>query len=144
MNAPRLCTRTGAGVLLSAALLLPAAALAESSLPLRTDSVIGLGDVVRIALSLVLLLGITSALLWLYQRRFGRLPPGFSRKDPEIECIARLRLSPRTQVFVLRRHGQEFLVTESGSGATTVPVVTGTAPQHPPAVVPADTTGGTP
>jgi flagellar biogenesis protein FliO len=95
---------------------------AENSLPLRTENVIGLADVLRIAVALILLLGATSAALWWYQRRYGRLPPGFSVRKPEIEVIARQRLSNRTQVFVIRRGEQEFLVTESPAGSTTLPI----------------------
>lgn len=93
---------------------------AETALPLRTESIIGVDDVLRIAVVLVLLLAVTSAALWWYQRRFGRLPPGFSERKPEIDVIARQRLSARTQVFVIRRGAQEFLVTESPSGTTTL------------------------
>lgn len=107
------------------ALLAAGPALAESGLPLRTDSVIGWSEILRIVGSLILLLGITSALLWLYQRRFGRLPPGFSSREAELDCVARLRLSPRTQVFVVRRGTQEFLVTESAGGATVTAIAPG-------------------
>lgn len=96
------------------------ACAAETALPLRTDNIMGIDDVLRIAVVLVLLLAATSAALWWYQRRFGRLPPGFSARKPEIELIARQRLSARTQVFVIRRGAQEFLVTESPSGTTTL------------------------
>lgn len=100
----------------------------ESALPLRTGSIIGMEDVLRIAVVLVLLLAATSAALWWYQRRFGRLPPGFSERKPEIEVIARQRLSARTQVFVIRRGKQEFLVTESPAGATTLAIAGSTPP----------------
>jgi len=95
---------------------------AETSLPLRTAGVIGLDDVLRIAGTLLLLLAATAAALWWYQRRFGQLPPGFRVQAPAIEVIARQRLSARTQVFLIRRGAQEFLVTETPAGASTLPV----------------------
>jgi flagellar biogenesis protein FliO len=104
-------------------LLLAGNALAtENTLPLRTAGVIGLDDVLRIVVVLLLLLSATAAALWWYQRRFGRLPPGFRVQAPAIEVIARQRLSTRTQVFVIRRGTQEFLVTETPAGASTLAV----------------------
>lgn len=95
---------------------------AETTLPLRTDSVIGLADILRIALTLLLLLAVTYALLWLYQRHYGKLPPGFSSRQADLSVVSKLRLSARTQVFVLRHGTQEFLVTESARGATTLAI----------------------
>lgn len=91
---------------------------AESALPLRSDNLIGLADIFRIALSLIFLLSVTAALLWLYQRRFGKLPPGFMAAMPSLTVVSRLRLSPRTQVFLLQQGQQKILITESGNSAT--------------------------
>lgn len=120
------CNRTApkARVFALATLLLLAGntLAAEAALPLRSAGVVGLADVLRIAGVLLLLLSVTAAALWWYQRRFGRLPPGFRVQAPAIEVIARQRLSARTQVFLIRRGAQEFLVTETAAGASTLAV----------------------
>lgn len=85
----------------------------SGGLPLRQDQLLTSGLVLKVMLVLIVLTILTYVLLRWYARLNGRITG--SGSDPELLCVATLRISPRTRVFLLRSGGSELVVTESAS-----------------------------
>ncbi|MEW5668235.1 hypothetical protein D3C76_973040 [compost metagenome] len=99
---------------------------APPPLPLRYDDPISLMLIIKTLAITALLLAVAYVALRWYSRR-GNVGIGARNEQAGLHCIANLRLSPRTRVFLVKTANEQVLITETPTGAT-VTRLSGPAP----------------